>query len=322
MRVVPVLFPCDLGRSADGHYQTGGEHGAPDLVLDMLEGEGVRLARPVTVPIEVPDDPDPADAPLKFDAPLTRAVKALAEVVENINADANFPLILGADQTALLGHVLGQSRRHQEGIGLAVLADAYTDLATPATPLGSALTPELRKQLRTDPEVTKSGNAHRMVMAASLRMLSTDTDLGAAMQKSAVVPSQTSIVGVRAPEWAQIKQNEKKAKIEVWRMERLEFDGESAYRSMLTRHLSRGPIVLSIDCGGLDPHMMTAVRRQLPDGLDWSFLKRTLEQCLPHVDRILGLDISELDPTQDDAHQGGLTRFAETVAPFLKRLGR
>ena len=318
MRIVPVLFPCDLGRSTDGQYEVGGEHGAPDLVLDMLEGEGVRLARPMTISVEAPTDPDAPDAPLKFDEAVTRAILGLAEVVEKVNADANFPLILGGDHTALLGHVLGQSRRHAEGIGLAVLADAYTDLATPAEVIGT----EDKKRLRTDPDVTKSGNVHRMVMAACLKMLPADTALGTAMKHSAVTASQTSIVGVRASEWAQIKKNEKAAKIEVWRMERLEFDGESAYRSMLTRHLSQGPIVLSLDAGGLDPHMMTAVRRPIPDGLDWSFLKRTFEQCLPHVDRILGLDISELDPTQDDAHQGGLTRFAETVAPFLKRLGR
>jgi arginase family enzyme len=105
-------------------------------------------------------------------------------------------------------------------------------------------------------------------------------------------------------------------------MERIEFDGESAYRSVLTQHLSRGPIVLSVDVTGLDPDLMTAVREPVPDGLDWSFLKRTLEQCLPHVDRILGLDICELDPTRDDAHQGALIRFAETVGPFLRKLGR
>jgi arginase family enzyme len=105
-------------------------------------------------------------------------------------------------------------------------------------------------------------------------------------------------------------------------MERIEFDGESAYRSVLTQHLSKGPIVLSVDVSGLDPDLMTAVRSPVPDGLDWTFLKRTLEQCLPHVDRILGLDICELDPTRDDAHQGALIRFAETVAPFLRKLGR
>jgi arginase family enzyme len=133
---------------------------------------------------------------------------------------------------------------------------------------------------------------------------------------------QTSIVGVRAPAWAQIKANEKTAKIEVWRMERVELDGEAAYRSILQRHLSAGPIALSIDVTGLDPHLMTAVRRPNSDGLDWSFLKRTLDQCVPHIDRILGLDIAELDPTRDDAHHGAMSRFAETLAPFLRRIAR
>lgn len=317
MRVVPILFPSDLGRSDRGRYQEGGERGAPDVILDVLESEGVRMARPIAVPVAPPTIDDPEDAPLKFDAALAGPVKALAEAVAAVNAAADFPLILGGDQSALLGHVLGHSSRHAHGIGLAVLADAYADLATPAPPVYDD-----KERLTRDPEVTKSGNVHRMVVAGALRMFPADTELGRLMAGSTVRADQTSVAGVRTPAWAQIKQNEKKAGIEVWRMDRLEFDGEGAYRSVLSRHLAKGPIVLSIDVGGLDPDMMTAVRNPKPDGLDWTFLKRTLEQCLPHVDRLLGLDITELDPTRDDAHQGSLIRFAETLAPFLKRLQR
>ncbi len=316
MQVVPILFPSDLGRSDRGRYVEAGERGAPDVILDVLEGEGVRLARPVAVPVPPPPD-DSADAPLKFDEALTQAVEALAAAVEKVNAEANFPLILGGDHTALLGHVLGHSRRHKKGIGLAVLADAYTDLATPATPVYDD-----KARLLKDPEVTKSGNAHRMVVAGALRLIPETFALGRAMAGSKVIAAQTSVVGVRTPTWSQIRSNEKRAKIEVWRMDRLEFDGENAYRGLLTRHLALGPIVLSVDVGGLDPGLMTAVKQPVPDGLDWTFLKRTLEQAIPHIDRVLGLDICELDPTRDDAHQGSLIRFAETVAPFLKRISR
>lgn len=317
MRLVPVLFPCDLGRSDRGAYVRGGGRGAPDVILDALEAEGVRFARPVAVPVDAPEAPDPEEAVLKFDGALTRAVHALAEVVEQVNADADFPLVLGGDHTALMGHVLGNSRRHQDGIGLAVLADAFLDLEAPAPPVF-----EDKARRNKDPEVTTTGDAERMVLAGALKLFGPDTELGKAMKGSAVIREQTSVVGVRGRKTAQVKANEKKAKVEVWDMERLEFDGESAYRSMLTRHLSMGPIVLSLDVTGLDPDMMTASRDAPPDGLDWTFLKRTLEQCVPHVDRILGLDICALDHTADDAHQGGLTRFAESVAPFLKKLPR
>jgi arginase len=317
MRLVPVLFPSDLGATFKGQYIPGGLREGPDLFLDMIEGEGVRLARPVAVPIEFPTQPDPEDAELKLDTYVAKSIISLAEAVAKVNADGDFPLILGGDHTALLGQVLAHSSRHPEGIGLAVLADAYTDLATPAPPVH-----EDQQRAMKDPEVTKSGNVHRMVLAGALRMISERFEVGRTMKKSTVVPSQTSIIGVRTPITAQIRNNEKAAKIEVWRMERMELDGESAYRSMLARHLSQGPIALSIDVTGLDPHLMTAVRKPISDGLDWSFMKRSLEQCLPHVDRILGLDISELDPTRDDAHKGAMTRFAETLAPFLRRLTR
>ncbi len=317
MRVVPVLFPCDLGHHHRGEYRAGGERGAPDVLLDLLEGEGVRLGRPRTVPVEVPSEPDDPEAHLKFDGPLSAALQALAEVVESVNADADLPLVLGGDHTTMCGHVLGHSGRHQAGIGLAVLADARADLASPAPPVYDDA-PRLKK----DPEVTRDGGAARMALAGALRLAGDSTEFGRTMQASAVQAKLTSVVGVRASPWAQMRRLEKTAGFEGWTMERLELDGEAAYRSMLTRHLSAGPIVLSIDVGGLDPHLMHAVREPVTDGLDWSFLKRTLEQCLPHVDRILGIDICEVDPSQDGGAQNSLTRFAETVSPFLKRLTR
>src|SRR5688572_19749674 len=316
MRLVPIMFPSDLGRSDRGAYRERGVRGAPDVFLDTLESEGVRFARPVTVPIEAPLEPDPEEAHLKFDALNARAITALANAVEQVNADADFPLVLGGDHTTVCGHVLGHSIRHPEGIGLAVLADSHTDLATPGKPVYDD------KSLFKDPEVTQSGDLHRMVNAACLRMIPETFETGKVMQKSALQATQTSVAGVRARDWAQVKKNEKAAKIQVWRMERLEFDGESTYRSMLTRHLSEGPIILSIDASGLDPDMMTAVAEPLPDGIEWSFLKKTLEQCLLHLPRILGIDISEFDPTKDDAHKGSILRFAETLAPFLKKLTR
>ena len=317
MRVVPVLFPCDLGHHHRGEYRTGGERGAPDVLLDLLEGEGVRLARPRAVPVDVPAEPSDPDAPLKFDEPLTRALRALAEVVADVNSDADFPLVLGGDHSTMCGHVLGHSQRHTAGIGLAVLADARVDLATPAPPVYDDAA-----RLKKDPAVTRDGGASHMALAGALGLADESTSFGRAMKASAVQAKLTSVVGVRAPSWAQMKQLEKKAGVDVWTMERLELDGEAAYRSMLTRHLSAGPIMLSIDVGGLDPDLMHAVREPVMDGLDWSFLKRTLEQCAPHIDRILGIDICEVDPSQDGGHQNSLTRFAETVAPFLKRLTR
>ncbi len=316
MRLVPILYPSNLGRSDRGRCVEGRERGAPDMFLDILEGEGVRFARPMTISVEFPSDPDPEDAPLKFDAYNAKAINALAEAVEHVNADANFPIILGGDHSAMLGHVLGHSRRHKEGVGLAVLADAHPDLATPAKPVYDD------KSLYKDPEVTGSGNLHRMVTAGALRMIPEEFEVGRLMKESAVQAGQTSIVGVRSRDWAQVKRNEQKAGLEIWRMERLEFDGESAYRSMLNRHLSQGPIALSIDAGGLDPDMMTAVSDPLADGIEWSFLKKTLEQCIPHLPRLLGVDICELDPSRDDAHKGAMLRFAETIAPFFRRLLR
>ncbi|MEM1022339.1 MAG: arginase family protein [Myxococcota bacterium] len=316
MRLVPVLFPCDLGHSAAGRYEEGGERGAPDMLLDVLEGEGVRFAPPLTVSVPVPSEDDPEDAPLKFDGSVTEAVVACADAVEQVNANGDFPIVLGGDHLGLLGQVLGHSRNHPEGIGLGVLCDAILDMETPAPPaLGDVAK-------RKDPAFTSTGDAERMVLAAAMGLLPEDTALGKALQTTAVQPELVTVAGVRAPMNARVKASAKASKADVWTMERIELDGESSYRAVLLQHLAMGPTILSIDVGGLDPHLMTAVRDPVSDGLDWAFLRRTLEQCLPHVDRILGLDICQLDPTRDDAHKGALSRFAETIAPMLRRLTR
>lgn len=316
MRLVPVLFPCDLGHSVKGRYEEGGERGAPDMLLDVLEGEGVRFAPPVAVKVPTPEADDPEEAPLKFDAAVTEAVVALAEAVEQVNANGDFPVVLGGDHLGLLGQVLGHSRNHPEGIGVGVLCDGVLDLETPAPP---AYDDPKKKR---DPQFTSTGDAERMVLAGALGLLPEDTALGRAMKATAVQPELVTVAGVRAPMNARVKASAKASKADVWSMERIELDGESSYRAVLLQHLAMGPTVLSIDVGGLDPHLMTAVRAPISDGLDWAFLRRTLEQCLPHVDRILGLDICQLDPTHDDAHKGALSRFAETIAPILRRLTR
>jgi arginase len=301
MQLVPILFPCDIGYSEAGQYVEGGERGAPDLLLDLLESEGLRTARPIAVPVPAPTEGDAHDARIKFDALVASSVRALADAVESVNAEGDFPLILGGDHVALMGHALGHSRRHPKGIGAAILTDAALDLDLPD---GSP------------------GNAGAMSLAGCLRLISPEFALGRTMASSVVEAAHVTVAGVRGPESAGVRRSENQLGVDVWRMERIELDGESAYRSTLERHLAMGPILLSIDLTGLDPDLMTAVRSPRQDGLDWRFLKRSLDQCLPHLDRLLGLDISGLDPTRDDANQRSLTRFAETLSPFLRRLTR
>lgn len=317
MRIIPILFPSDLGRSERGEPSTNGLRGAPDVLLDLLEEQGVRFGRPVTLPVPEAESEDPT-TPLKFDAQHVAAADVLAEAVADINAEANFPLILGGDHTALIGHVLGHSLRHPQGVGLAVLADPSGDLQFPAEPIYDTDP----KRLRSDPEVTSTGDVAGMALAGVLKRFPPGSALAAKLEGSAVDPTQTSVVGIRGRETAQVKQLEKETGIEVWRMERLELDGEQSYRSMLERHLAFGPISLSIDVRGIDPGLLSAVNEPITDGLDWSFVKRSLEQCLPHVDRILGLDICEFDPSHDSVHSVGQVRLAETIAPFLRKIVR
>jgi arginase family enzyme len=315
MRIVPVLFPCDLASTKRGQYKGEGTRGAPDLMLGMLESEGVRFARPQMVTVDVPNGADAEAAPLKFDEAIAKAIQEAAEVITSVNAEGNFPVILGGDQLAMCAQILAAGEI-DGGVGVAVLADAHLDLGTPGEPAYGD------SEALKDSKRTWDGDADRMVLAAALRMFPDNTAIGRLMKNSSLKAKQCSVMGVRGPQNAQIKANEKEAAIEVWRMERLELDGETAYRSMLSRHLEMGPIALSVDASGLDPHLMTAVQRSVSDGIDWSFLKRSLEQCVRHVDRLLGLDLCEMDPALDNVNHSSMQRLIETIAPFLRRVTR
>ena len=315
MRIVPVLFPSDLGHSERGAWSEGGERGAPDLLLGLLESEGVRISAPVTVPVPRPDAAEGPDAPLKFDGLVAEAVRLLAEAVAEVNANADFPLVLGGDQLATMGHILGHSARHSAGIGLGVLCDAYADLDAPGRP-----TYDDKKARRSEDDRPTTGNASRMTLTGCLRLIPENFALGRLMAKSALVGELTTVAGVRSTLSAQQRRMQRKSGVDLWTMERIELDGEAAWRTSLTSRLARGPTVLSIDVTGIDPELMGATREPVSDGLDWGFLRRSLDPCLPHRDRILGLDVTELDPKRDDAHNGAQSRLAETLAPFLKKL--
>ena|GEM_PF-6927375 len=315
MRIVPVLFPCDFASTERGKYKGEGTRGAPDLMLDMLEGEGVRFARPEMVSIDIPSREEVAESPLKFDEEIAAAIRSGAEVIADVNAEGNFPVILGGDQVALCSQLVAAGPV-QGGVGLAVLADAHLDLASPGEPAFDDA------EALKDDSKTWDGDVDRMVLSAALRMFPETSAIASAMKNTGLNAKQCSVLGVRGPECAQVLANERAAQIEVWRMERLELDGESSYRSMLSRHLEMGPIALSIDASGLDPHLMTAVERSVPDGIDWSFLKRSLEQCVRHVDRLLGLDICGLNPALDNVNHSSMQRLIETIAPFLRRVTR
>ena len=299
MRVVPVLFPSDLGVTEDGKYRPSGDRSAPDILFDLLQGEGARLARPIPITVPLPEPETVAGGFLRFEAELEGAVRELAKVVESVNAEGDFPLVLGGDHSALYGHVLGHAKRHPEGIGLAVLADARFDFDT--SPEGSH-------------------DAAAVALSAALSLLPKQGPLATLMSESSVKAASTTVVGARAPLSASGRAYMRSSPLALWTMERLELDGESAYRPELNRHLSAGPIALSLHVRGLDPDLMTAVRDPVSDGLDWSFLKRSLEQCLPHRGRILGLDISHVDPTRDHAGQTSLSRLSEVIGPFLRQL--
>lgn len=291
MRIVPLLFPTDLGHDPD--RGPTGLRGAPDTLLDYLEDHGVRFARPIALEV-----PKASDAPARLRATLQAAQK-LAEAVASTNDAGDFPLVLGGDHTALLGHALGHALRHPEGFGLAVLADAQVDL---------------------DPLDAEGAPVQTAVLGAILGRDPPGGALGAALSGVRVPSDWVTVAGVRRGSDAGVAP--RAAGLDVWTLERLELDGESAYRSTLERHLARGPIALSIDARGLDSHLLEAVNDPAGDGLDWPFLKRSLEQCLRHRDRLLGLDVCELDPGQGSPQSPGLDRFAETLASFLRKLAR
>ena len=246
----------------------------PELLLDA--GLAQRLEATV---VRIKAVPSMEDGPLVGDA-LEDAIMEHARRVSDAVVEAiqggQFPIVIGGDHTSAIGFHTGLARVHGEtGI---IWADTHPDLNTP--------------------ESSPSGNIHGMMLAGLLgkgskKMVATT----AACQTR---QEHVAMVGIRSVDEGEQKlldeDNIHCMTMDVVRKEGLE---HCMHNAVSTANKAKSGFGLTIDIDVIDPSQAPFVATPVENGIDADELAEVLAH-LPHKDRLLGLEVVEFTPRNND----------------------
>ena len=220
----------------------------------------------------------------KYLVPIKNACEQLAERVENICTDGDFPLILGGDHSIALGSIAGASayaKKNNKKLGV-LYVDAHGDFNTP--------------------ETSPTGNIHGECLAASAGLgLPELTNLYFEGQK--VDPANICFVGVRDLDPGE-KQLMKQAGVTVFTMSDIERQGFPAIVNQITVFFKTHADIIhvSFDMDVLDPMFAPGTGIPLPGGLTNREALLLMEE-MGATGKVITAEIVEVNPILDVRNQ-------------------
>ena len=210
----------------------------------------------------------------------------LADHVEDLVDDGQFPLVLGGDHAQAIGTISGIARSYRRsGKRLGVVwVDAHTDMNTPDT--------------------SPSGNIHGMPLAALLGHGAPELRALAGAEP-ALDPAHVALVGIRdvdPSEVALVKQTG----VRVYTMSELDARGTAVcVREAFARAMDgTDGVHLSFDLDGVDPEDAPGVGTPVPGGLNVRECHLICEAAAA-CGALVGMEMVELNPTLDIANKTG-----------------
>ena len=222
----------------------------------------------------------------KYLKPISNACTKLADRVEKICTDGEFPLILGGDHSIALGSIAGISafaRKNKQKLGV-LYVDAHGDFNTA--------------------ETSPTGNIHGQCLAASAGFgLPELTNLY--YEGTKVNPENICFVGVRDLDAGE-KQLMKQAGVTVFTMSDIERQGFAAIVKQITVFFKTHADIIhvSFDMDVLDPMFAPGTGIPLPGGLTNREALLLMEE-MAATGRVKSAEIVEVNPILDVRNQTG-----------------
>ena len=222
----------------------------------------------------------------KYLKPISKACTKLAERVEKICTDGEFPLILGGDHSIALGSIAGISafaKKTKQKVGV-LYVDAHGDFNTS--------------------ETSPTGNIHGQCLAASAGLgLPELTNLY--FEGTKVNPENICFVGVRDLDPGE-KLLMKQAGVTVFTMSDIERQGFSAIVKQITVFFKTHADIIhvSFDMDVLDPMFAPGTGIPLPGGLTNREALLLMEE-MASTGRVKSAEIVEVNPILDVRNQTG-----------------
>jgi arginase len=224
----------------------------------------------------------------------------LADAVESILSNGDFPIVLGGDCSILLGTALALRRRGRFGL---LFVDGHADFYQPeAEPDGEAASMDLALATGRGPEVLTNLEGRQPLVRDEDVVLLGYRDA----EEQAAHGSQPLPPDLLAFDLANIRR-----------------DGAEATAQAAIRHLTRpdGPAEgfwIHVDADVLDDDIMPAVDYRLPGGLSWEELSTALRIAF-QSGRVVGLELTVYNPVLDPDGSGA-RGLANAIGPAAARL--
>jgi arginase len=283
-RIVHVHgVPLDLG---------GGRRGVdmgPSAV--RIAGLGERLVAMGCTVVDKGDVPVPiAETRLARD-PKKRYIREIARVCQRLyqqvlesHTEGAFPIVLGGDHSLAAGSAAasaGHGAAKGRSVGL-IWVDAHGDMNTPAT--------------------TLSGNVHGMPLAALLGAEPAELRSLGSVSPS-FQPEQTVLIGIRNLDDLE-KERIRESRVHVFTMRDIDQLGiaEVTRRALSVATADTLGVHVSFDLDACDPSIAPGVGTPVKGGLAYREA-HTFMEMVAETDRLLALDLVEVNPILDTANQ-------------------
>jgi arginase len=278
IRYAIVQAPSPLG------LRTSGVKALPAALLanGLAEGIGARLAAQLDPPAQDPER-DPETLTLNAHA-IAQWSPQLADTVEAVLDQGEFPVLLGGDCTILLGSALALKRRGRYGL---LFIDGHADFYQPAAePTGEAASMELGFATGRGPALLANIEGRGPLVA--------DEDV--------------VVFGFRdGDQQVEYGSQPLPESILAYDLATVRAQGAAAAVQGALRHLTRPGLdgfFIHLDADCLDDAVMPAVEYRMPDGLRLEELETVLKAAVASG-KAVGIEVAIYDPELDPGDEAG-----------------
>lgn len=299
-RIQIVGVPMDLGAGRRG-VGMGPSAIRIANVSQHLRALGYEVADDGDVAVPSPEARSPGQENCRYLDEIYHVCNRLRMRVARIVAAGATPVVLGGDHSIAMGTVSGIAEHYRaagQSIGL-VWVDAHADMNTP--------------------ETSPSGNVHGMPLAVLIGMGHERlVQMGGFAPK--VPRENVCLIGIRNLDEHE-KEIVRSSGVHAYTMRQIDERGMQAVMAEAIAHASRGTagFHLSFDLDGMDPTDAPGVGTPVKGGIDWREAN-LLAEMAADSQRLLGVEITELNPVLDVRNQSGEVAVDIIVSAFGKSI--
>ena len=299
-RIQIVGVPMDLGAGRRG---VGMGPSAIRIagVSQHLRELGYEVVDDGDVAVPSPESRSPGPERCRYLNEIYHVCNRLRMRVARIVDAGAIPVVLGGDHSIAIGTVSGIAehyRAREQQIGL-LWVDAHADMNTP--------------------ETTLTGNVHGMPLAVVIGMGHERlVQMGGFWPK--VRRENVCLIGIRNLDQSE-KEIVRTSGVHAYTMREIDERGMQAVMAEAIRHASHGTagFHLSFDLDGMDPNDAPGVGTPVKGGIDWREAN-LLAEMAADSGRLLGVEVTELNPVLDVRNQSGEVAVDVIVSAFGKSI--